>query len=337
MTAAQMDALFRPFVQADSSTTRKFGGTGLGLTISKRLAEMLGGDITVRSESGAGTTFSAYISPGNIQNVPMLESPPIVVSAPVEQAPAVNDHALKLRGRVLLAEDGVDNQALIEFYLNELGLQVTTVANGRLARDSALRASQDGRPFDLVLMDMQMPELDGYEATGQLRAAGYDRPIIALTAHAMESDREKCLAAGCNDFVTKPIDRSAFRATLERNLANIPSTPEPHEPRDALAELLAKPRMAQLVDRFVRGLDQRVQSLRDAIAADDQQQLKVLAHQLKGAAGGYGFPEISRAAAGFEAAVNEHDLQSLQAQLDQLISLCDVAKQRAPVLAPQVA
>src|SRR6185369_16249133 len=117
---------------------------------------------------------------------------------------------------VLLAEDGDDNRVLIGYYLKEVGLEVVAVENGMLARDRALEAAQKVEPFDLVLMDMQMPEVDGYEATRQLRAAGYHRPIIALTAHAMGGDREKCLAAGCDDFAVKPIEWEKLLTVLRR-------------------------------------------------------------------------------------------------------------------------
>ena len=116
--------------------------------------------------------------------------------------------------RILLAEDGPDNQRLISFILRKIGVDVSVVENGQQAFDSALKAWNEGSPFDVILMDMQMPILDGYGATTQLRNAGYRRPIVALTANAMAGDREKCLAAGCDDFATKPIDRKALLGTI---------------------------------------------------------------------------------------------------------------------------
>ena len=158
--------LFRPFVQADSSTTRRFGGTGLGLTISRRLAKMLGGDLTVRSQPGAGSTFSLTIETGDLTDVAMIEKP-TVANLPTRTSLGAAGSASRKR-MMLLAEDGPDNRVLISFYLREVGLEVTAVDNGLAARDQALEAARQAQPFDVILMDMQMPELDGYEATRQL-------------------------------------------------------------------------------------------------------------------------------------------------------------------------
>lgn len=210
MTEAQMSNLFRPFSQADSSTTRKYGGTGLGLTICKRLTDVLGGDISVTSKLNQGSQFSATVKTGNLEGVPLLqelqqndntESTKPVLAQPEEQA-------LSLKGKkILLAEDGPDNQKLISFILKKSGAEVTVAENGEAARQAAMRAMEIGLLYDVILMDMQMPILDGYGATRILREQGYSGPIISLTANAMEGDREKCISVGCNDHVTKPIDR----------------------------------------------------------------------------------------------------------------------------------
>jgi CheY-like chemotaxis protein len=124
-----------------------------------------------------------------------------------------------LRGRVLVAEDGADNQRLLRAILERAGLEVEVVANGALALERSLAAAELGEPFDVVLMDMQMPVLDGYAATERLRAEGYAGPIIALTAHAMAGDRERCLRAGCDDYATKPVVRADLLAIIEVQLA----------------------------------------------------------------------------------------------------------------------
>ncbi len=212
--------LFKAFSQTDSSTTRKFGGTGLGLTISRRFAQMLGGDITVSSEPGKGSCFSVTVQIGSLRGVKMIENP-AHFNAMAEEAKKTSqaDEAPNLRGaRLLLAEDGPDNQRLIAFILKKAGATVEIAENGVVACGKTLAAEKSDQPFDLVLMDMQMPELDGYGATAQLRKAGFTRPIIALTAHAMSSDRDKCMAAGCDDYAVKPLNRAKFLQTLANHL-----------------------------------------------------------------------------------------------------------------------
>lgn len=204
----KIESLFLPFMQDDNSVTRKFGGTGLGLTICKRLAELLGGEISVSSTVGKGSTFSVTIGTGPLQNVRLLENnakpenetTPEVKKIPQAEFPLENYH-------ILLTEDGPDNQRLISFLLKKAGAKVTVADNGQISFDTATAAMKEGRPFDAILMDMQMPVLDGYGATQLLRAADYQGPIIALTAHAMSGDRQKCLDAGCDDYLTKPVDR----------------------------------------------------------------------------------------------------------------------------------
>ena len=215
LTAPQMSTLFRPFSQADGSTTRKFGGTGLGLMISKRLAEMLGGTITVDSTVGTGSVFRVTVGAGSLQGVKLLDDPAAATIALPETA-TVNEDDLKLAGRILLAEDGPDNQRLIAHVLKRAGADVMVVENGKLAVEAAGAARDEGTPFDVILMDMQMPVMDGYQATSLLRQQGYAWPIIALTAHAMPGDREKCITAGCDDYATKPINRPKLITTIRR-------------------------------------------------------------------------------------------------------------------------
>ncbi|MHB1036565.1 MAG: ATP-binding protein [Pirellulales bacterium] len=213
MTSDQMVRLFRPFSQADQSTTRRFGGSGLGLAISQRLAQMLGGQITVQSKSGQGSVFSLAIPTGPLAGVKMIQSLPVVT---VTRAPDAVEPALDCR--ILLAEDGPDNQRLISFLLKKAGARVTVVENGQRAVEEAMSELDRGDPFDVILMDMQMPVLDGYEASTRLRRSGYTGTIVALTAHAMADDRAKCLEAGCDDYVTKPIDRAGLIKAIRRHL-----------------------------------------------------------------------------------------------------------------------
>ncbi|MBS0203523.1 MAG: response regulator [Planctomycetes bacterium] len=203
MTDDQIERLFTPFTQADGSMARRFGGTGLGLSISRRLAVLLGGDIAVTSAVNQGSTFSVTIETGDLSKADWHSSP----RALDESRPVISSEANRLTQRILLAEDGPDNQLLIGTFLRKLGADVTIVDNGRKAVDAALISLSNGHPFDLILMDMQMPILDGYSATRELRAHGWQGPILALTANAMSGDRQKCLDAGCNDFASKPFDR----------------------------------------------------------------------------------------------------------------------------------
>ncbi len=212
----QIDGLFKPFVQVDSSTTRRFGGTGLGLAISGRLVAMLGGEITVQSEPGKGSRFAFTIRTGPLDGVEMISSSHEAL--PARNAARVEQRSGTARGRVLLVEDGPDNQRLIAFMLKKAGAHVEVADNGRIGVDKAMAAMEAGRPFDLVLMDMQMAVLDGYAATRELRERGYTRPIVALTAHAMERDRQKCLQIGCDDFLTKPIDRDRLLSLVASHL-----------------------------------------------------------------------------------------------------------------------
>lgn len=217
MTAEQIAMLYQPFVQADSSTTRKFGGTGLGLAISKRLAEMLGGDLTCESVPGEGTVFTLTIGIGNPETLKFHENPqdefrqiPVIQQDP--ELPAGDSETRNLGPcTVLLAEDGVDNQRLISMLLKKEKAHVVLAENGDIAVRRALNAEQQGKPFDVILMDMSMPVLDGYGATRKLRELGIETPIIALTAHAMTGDRQKCIDAGCSDYATKPVNREKLR------------------------------------------------------------------------------------------------------------------------------
>ena len=210
MTREQVFKIFEPFTQADASTTRKFGGTGLGLTISKRLAELMDGDITISSTLGRGSTFSLSVETGPVDGVAMLDNPTEAIFEKRHEAETPAGSKVRLDCRILLAEDGPDNQRLISFLLKKAGAEVTVAENGQTARDHALAAKDEGNPFDVILMDIQMPVMDGYEATRQLRQAGYTGPIVALTANAMDGDDEKCRRAGCDDYLSKPIDHNKF-------------------------------------------------------------------------------------------------------------------------------
>jgi len=217
MTPEQMGRLFQPFVQADASVARRFGGTGLGLVISRKLCEALKGSIRVESKLGCGSMFRVILPIGSLHGVRMIEWPDeLPVSSPL--ATAWTPERLLANMQVLLAEDGPDNQRLLSFVLRKAGAEVTLADNGQAAVSLALAAKERGKPFAVVLMDMQMPVLDGYTAISLLRHKGYTGAIVALTAHAMHGDRERCLAIGCTDYLTKPVAREKLVQVVHRSV-----------------------------------------------------------------------------------------------------------------------
>lgn len=217
MSPSQRDliARFDAFSQADSSTTRNFGGSGLGLRICNSLAKILGGGITVESEVGKGSRFTLVIDIGKPQPMELLtksELESLERQPPPKQTAPQSVQGTPLEGmRVLLAEDGPDNQRLIKFHLKKAGAEVWLAETGLAATQAIADAAASGTALpDVILMDMQMPEMDGYTATMRLRSLGFNMPVVALTAHAMDGDRQKCLDAGCNHYLTKPIDKQAL-------------------------------------------------------------------------------------------------------------------------------
>ena len=214
MTDTQMEKLFKPFSQVDSSHTRRFGGTGLGLVISQRIVELMGGEITVTSTVGEGSCFAFEV------DIELPDTDTCQLPEPAPRAPAptkIDASTLRLDGtRVLIADDGRDNRRLFSHFLIKAGADVTTVEDGEQAIEVALDES-----FDIILMDIQMPVVDGYGATRVLRANGIDVPIIAFTAHAMREHEQECLDVGCNGFLSKPVSRDRL-VTEVHNQVNGP-------------------------------------------------------------------------------------------------------------------
>ena len=226
MTPKHLDRIrkFEAFQQADSTTTRRFGGSGLGLKISSELATLLGGSITIDSVFGKGTTVTLNLAVESVDKCNCLDPSEIYTSTQTGTPDANSEPGATHRGQhvlrnisILLAEDGQDNQKLITYLLKSQGASVTVAGNGQEAIELVEKCGQEA--FDIVLMDMQMPVLDGYEATKRLRKSGFTRPILALTAHAMNGSREHCLQAGCDDYLQKPIDRQAIFSAIPKWVA----------------------------------------------------------------------------------------------------------------------
>jgi signal transduction histidine kinase/ActR/RegA family two-component response regulator len=204
--------IFDPFVQADNSVTRKYGGTGLGLAISRRIARTLGGDLTVQSKVGKGSTFTASVDTGPLGEVDSIACPAFE-SISLQKGKQKDASAALQSARILLVDDGDTNRKVVSIMLKRSGADVTTAEDGQIAVDLVAE-----REFDVILMDMQMPVMDGYMAARTLRQRGITIPIIALTAHAMKGDEEKCVAAGCSGYLTKPVKLEPLLNTVAEAL-----------------------------------------------------------------------------------------------------------------------
>jgi signal transduction histidine kinase len=210
----QQAGIFESFTQADGSTTRRFGGTGLGLTITRQLAELLGGELSLTSEPGKGSIFSLLIPAGlDVKSQPSLDRHSIAGYCGQDQE---TPEELEFSGRVLVAEDSPTNQTLIKLLLEKMGFDVALAEDGNQAVSKALSES-----FDMIFMDIQMPHMNGYEATKLLRDKGITTPIVALTANAMKGDDAKCINAGCDDYMSKPIDRRKLPGLVRKYLSPV--------------------------------------------------------------------------------------------------------------------
>jgi PAS domain S-box-containing protein len=313
--ADKLDAIFKSFTQVDSSTSRKYGGTGLGLTISKRLVELMGGRIWVESVSDHGTTFYFTVRLRVRTGTPMAAR-----EASTQPAPRV----IAGSGRelhVLVADDSIHNRMLLQAYLRSVQYLVDTVENGA----EAVERVQAGH-YDVVLMDMQMPVMDGYTATRGIRQweQSHNRgplPIIALTAYALSGDRNKCLEAGCTDYLAKPIKKAALFAVIAEHVREATLSEERERATAESAVMVrADPAIADLIPAFMHAMRSRMDTLAQALHARDYRAIRTLGHQMHGEGGTFGFDAISTLGAALEQAAFRENDETVCETLDELNS-----------------
>lgn len=318
MTADQIEKLFLPFEQADASTTRNFGGTGLGLTISLQLAQLMGGDIKVSSQPGQGSTFMLTLP------LPAVDGDYSVVSA------VLPEKGLLTGCRILVAEDIDVNRCIIEDMLTEVGAHVVFAENGQQAVALVAAHPQD---FDVVLMDIQMPVMGGYEATQRIRSIAPNLPVIGLTAHALAEERERCVAVGMRDHVTKPVEPALLFEAIRNHCVLslkpprvLSTTESPSETPVSTVLLDLESLLARFNGRqeFVRKLFEMVlvghgtmpQQLRDAATQGRFADLTTLAHQLKGLGGNLKIYRVHQLASETEAAARAEQSVAVELALE---------------------
>jgi PAS domain S-box-containing protein len=289
----QMSDLFQPFQQLDNSTTRRFGGTGLGLSICKKLSQLLGGSITAASELGRGSSFVLRL-PLVVDDQSRWVDTDHLDEGMQQSFESLYEEKPTMRGTILIAEDTKDIRRILKYHLTRAGVAVDMARGG---------------DFDLILMDMQMPELDGYEAAKQLRQLGCRSPIIALTAHAMHGEREKCLAAGCDEYLAKPVDPNHLIATIAHFLA------EEHETVDTALPAAEDEELRAVLREYRESLFVNAEEMQQAFTSRDLRRVKALAHRNKGTAAIFGFPDLSTTAGLLESAVAENQDESLLKEL----------------------
>jgi CheY-like chemotaxis protein/HPt (histidine-containing phosphotransfer) domain-containing protein len=333
MDPAKVESMFDPFTQADASITRRFGGTGLGLAISRKLARALGGDLVGSSQPGVGTSMLFTFGTGALEGVRLLDA--TAVNTSQAEAAATRTRWRIPSARVLVVDDGPENRELISLVLAEQGLWVEEAENGQVALDKLSQGE-----FDLVLMDMQMPVLDGHAATRELRRRGMKLPVVALTANAMKGFEEEVMKAGCTAYLTKPVDIDALLQQVAQLLGGAASEERPAtQPASIFGDLsvpapLEGPirsrfansaRLVPIVRKFAGRLAEQLAHTRNAFAAGDFAEVARLAHWLAGAAGTVGYDaftppakELEAAAQAGDAALAEGVLQRLARMADQL-------------------
>ncbi len=317
LSQAQIGSLFRTFSQADPSTTRRYGGTGLGLAISQRLAVLLNGSIGVESTPGVGSTFSLSIRVEASSDVEMCSSLQEFQSEP---SPAFNGRSLpgqRLGGRILLAEDGPDNARFVMAVLAETGVEIVLAENGRRAVELAMV-----QRFDLIIMDMQMPVMDGYAATTEIRARGCAVPIVALTAEAMAPERARAMAAGVVDYLTKPIEPGLLLRAVAKHLGDKQAISDTFASEKIVrhqSKLAGNPRWKKLLDQYTSELPGDVKVLSVLLEEKRTVELTAMLHQIKGSGGNYGFPQITELAGNAEKLLLQNRIEEAENGVQQLL------------------
>ncbi len=299
MSAKHQATIFDAFTQADASITRRFGGTGLGLSISRSLAIAMGGNVTVESEEGRGSCFQITVPVGDIASTKLLKPAQILEELETVETGEHMQWSFP-DSRVLVVDDGAENRELLSLVLADLGIQVELGCNGQEAID-ALEKEQ----FDVVLMDVQMPVMDGYEAVGQIRKRGWTVPVVALTANAMKGFEQKILEAGYSHYMPKPIDLDKLSQLLAEllggqqleveQMASVATrSSDAKQDEDKIYSPLAadNPKFQKIVEQFIARLDGRLIEMDQAHAEADFEKLGKLAHWLKGSGGTVGFNEF---------------------------------------------
>ncbi len=327
----KIETMFDPFTQADASITRRFGGTGLGLAISRRLARALGGDLVATSQPGVGTSMLFTFDAGALEGVQLLDAAEVAATA----APAVAQTRTRWcipSARVLVVDDGPENRELLSLVLAEHGLWVEEAENGQVALDKMAAGS-----FDLVLMDMQMPVLDGYAATRALRGRGVQVPVVALTAHAMKGYEQEVLQAGCTAYLTKPVDIDALLQEVARLLGGSPidadagassvfvdlSEDVAVDTGPIRSRFAGNAKLVPIVRKFAGRLHEQLGHARAAAEASDLAEVERLAHWLAGAAGTVGYDAFTEPARELEAAAKAADGALAAAVLQRLARMAD--------------